>query len=43
MAADSIKNLNIKLMIVGEFYEPAQPYLDLIHELGIQDRVILNS
>jgi glycosyltransferase involved in cell wall biosynthesis len=27
------------LLIVGEFYDPKQPYLDLITELGIQDRV----
>lgn len=41
MATESIKNANIKLMIVGEFYEDAQPYYDLIKDLGIVDRVIL--
>lgn len=43
MASSTIKNLNIKLLIVGEFYENAQPYLDLLNELGIKDRVILNT
>ena len=43
MATESIKNDNIKLMIVGEFYEDAQPYYDLIKDLGIADRVILHT
>ena len=41
MASESIKNTSIKLMIVGEFYEDAQPYQDLIKDLGIADSVIL--
>ncbi len=41
MASSTIKEANIKLMIVGEFYEDAQPYLDLINELGIKDNIIL--
>ena len=43
MASKSISEANIKLMIVGEFYEDAQPYLDLIHELNIADRIILHT
>jgi glycosyltransferase involved in cell wall biosynthesis len=43
MATESIKNANIKLLIVGEFYEDAQPYYDLIKDLGIADRVILHT
>ncbi len=43
MAKPSIKNLDIKLLIVGEFYEDASPYLNLIEELGIQNNVILNT
>lgn len=39
MASDSIKALGIELMIVGEFYEDATPYLDLIQSLGINNRV----
>lgn len=43
MAEQSIKNANIKLMIVGEFYEDAQPYHELIKSLGISDNVILHT
>jgi glycosyltransferase involved in cell wall biosynthesis len=43
MATDTIKNANIKLMVVGEFYENAQPYYDLIKTLGIEDRIILHT
>ncbi len=43
MATDTIKNTNIKLMVVGEFYENAQPYYDLIKSLGLEDRIILHT
>ncbi len=43
MATSTIKNANIKLMIVGEFYEDPQPYYDLINELGISEQVILRN
>jgi glycosyltransferase involved in cell wall biosynthesis len=43
MATDAIKNAKIKLMVVGEFYENAQPYYDLIKTLGIEDRIILHT
>jgi glycosyltransferase involved in cell wall biosynthesis len=43
MAKSIIKNANIKLMIVGEFYEDAQPYYDLINELGISEQVIFHT
>lgn len=39
MASDSIKALGIELMIVGEFYEDAAPYHELIESLGISNRV----
>lgn len=39
MASDSIKALGIELMIVGEFYEDAAPYHELIASLGISNRV----
>lgn len=38
-----INNPKIKLIIAGEFYEDAQPYLNLIDELKIGDRVILKT
>ena len=43
MATETIKNADIKLMIVGEFYEDAQPYYDLIKALDITDKVILHT
>ena len=43
MAKDAIKSAGIRLMIVGEFYEEAQPYYDLIKELNIQDQVIMHT
>ncbi len=43
MASEAIKEAKIKLMVVGEFYEDAQPYYDMIASLGISDRVILHN
>lgn len=43
MATDAIKKLNIKLMIVGEFYEPEQPYIELINELGLKNNIYLHT
>ncbi len=42
-ADERIKALGCKLIIAGEFYEDAQPYLDQIAELGLQDNVILSN
>ena len=41
MSQEVIKNSEIKLMVVGEFYEDAQPYHNLIHQLKIENSVIL--
>ena len=41
MATDLIQSADIHLMIVGEFYEDAAPYHELINILGIKDRVHL--
>jgi glycosyltransferase involved in cell wall biosynthesis len=41
MATESIQSAGIHLMIVGEFYEDATPYHELIKTLGIKDRVHL--
>ena len=43
MAQNVVKEAGIKLMIVGEFYEDAQPYYDLIKTLGIESSVILHT
>jgi glycosyltransferase involved in cell wall biosynthesis len=34
---------NLKLIVAGEFYEPAEPYLAQINELGLADDVILKT
>ena len=39
MATDEIKLVGIHLMIVGEFYEDATPYHELINTLGIKDKI----
>jgi glycosyltransferase involved in cell wall biosynthesis len=39
MASEKMISKNIHLMIVGEFYEDAKPYHELVQTLGIQDRV----
>lgn len=43
MANEGIKKEGIKLLIAGEFYEDEKPYLQLINDLGLQDRVILKT
>lgn len=43
MADERIKKEGIKLLIAGEFYEDEKPYLQLINDLGLQDRVILKT
>jgi glycosyltransferase involved in cell wall biosynthesis len=42
MAEPAIRsNMNLELIIAGEFYEDEKPYLDLIEALGIGERVHL--
>ena len=36
-------NLNLKLLIAGEFYEDKKPYLEQIEKLGISDWLILRT
>ena len=43
MATNAIKHANIKLMIVGEFYEDAQPYHDLLKTLALEEQVIIHA
>ena len=43
MASSTIKSLNIKLLIVGEFYEDAKPYHDLIKKLNLEPSIIIYS
>ena len=39
MSNSAVKAKNIELLIVGEFYEDASPYFELIKELNLEDRV----
>lgn len=42
--ADSrIRELGLKLIVAGEFYEDKQPYLKVIDELNLQNQVILSN
>ncbi len=38
-----IQNLNIKLIVAGEFYSDSKPYLNLIEELNLTESVILKT
>jgi len=43
MADERVRNLNVKLIVAGEFYTDAKTYLDLITELKIADQLILRT
>ncbi|MBD0365656.1 MAG: glycosyltransferase [Flavisolibacter sp.] len=43
MAEEQVRKENIKLLIAGEFYEDEKPYLHLIQDLHLQDRIILRT
>ncbi len=43
MADERIRNLNVKLIVAGEFYTDAKPYADLIQQLNIRDKLILKT
>lgn len=38
-----IKEMEIRLLIAGEFYEDKTPYLDLIKKRGLEDHIILHD
>ncbi|MGZ3924990.1 MAG: glycosyltransferase [Flavisolibacter sp.] len=43
MADERIKAENIKLLVAGEFYEDEKPYMQIIEEYHLQDRLILKT
>ena len=43
MSDQRIKDLGIKLIVAGEFYDNIDFYLDLINELDIDSNIILKS
>ncbi len=42
-ADDRMKDMNIKLIVAGEFYTDAKPYLEMIDSLELNDKVILKT
>ena len=43
MADERVRNLNMKLIVAGEFYTDAKPYADLIQQLNLRDKLILKT
>ena len=43
MADPRVREAGIRLLVAGEFYEDAQPYLDLIREKGLEQAVIMRT
>lgn len=43
MADPRVRNLGIRLLVAGEFYEDAAPYRQLIDSLGLGDRLLLRT
>jgi D-inositol-3-phosphate glycosyltransferase len=43
LATEQVRDLNFKLIVAGEFYSDSKPYLDLIKELKLEDKVILRT
>lgn len=41
MADERVRNLNLKLLVAGEFYTDSKPYFQLINDLKIEDSVIM--
>lgn len=43
MADSRLKNRNIRLIVAGEFYSDSEPYLKLLRELGLEEKVALHT
>lgn len=43
MAESCVRDLGVKLIVAGEFYEDEKPYFDLIHRLDLAGRIIIHS
>lgn len=43
LGAEMLEDFNIKLLVAGEFYEPAEPYEQLIKKYHLQDKVVLHT
>ncbi len=42
-ANEQFRKLKVKLLIAGEFYSDAKPYLELIEQLGLKNEIILHT
>lgn len=42
-ADERLKNLNVKLLVAGEFYTDSKPYLELIDKLNLSSKIILHT
>lgn len=40
---DRIRNQQVKLLVAGEFYSKPEPYLSLINDLGVSDKIVLSN
>lgn len=43
MADERVRDLNVRLIVAGEFYTDAKPYWDLITQLNIADKLVLKT
>lgn len=43
MAHPGLKNENIKAIVAGEFYESQEPYLKLVSDLQVEDKIVFHS
>ena len=43
MAEPQLKDRQIRLIVAGEFYSDSEPYLKLIRELGLEEKIILHT
>jgi glycosyltransferase involved in cell wall biosynthesis len=43
MANPEIKQMNLKLIVAGEFYSASDKYIEMINTLKIKDKIILHS
>lgn len=43
IADQRFSNMNVKLIIAGEFYSDSKPYLDLIDKYNLQNKIILKT
>ena len=43
LADDRLRDRQVRLMVAGEFYSDSEPYLKLIREKGLEEKVVLHT